>query len=432
MDIERRNTVSYMSADKDRLVIGLTGSFGSGCSTLKESLSKLGFEPFSLSKYVKNEWHKRHRKPIEKALRKELQDIGDEMRRKNKKNEYIARLAVKEARKKAKSSKPLLFDNIRNIGEVHYLRKTYPNFFLIAVDCSPEIRWARVKEQYQAKGMNENQFEMDDRRDKYDEKTRFGQTVDFCVDDADVLITNDGTYLTPEVAIDKLKEKIRPYVELMKGDLSRTPNPLELYMGIAYTASLQSKCIKRRVGAVIVDEKFNAILSVGHNENPDPIEACVTKYHQCRRDIYKTTYFRHLEKLKQKCPACHRQLKDLRPPFVCKCGFDLDKNLVGDKAINRCTALHAEEQAILNVGSRGIAGYTIYTTTFPCFTCAQKIVYSRLASVVYVEPYPDQDSLDLLEEANISIRKFEGVKAKAYFRLFGPWQKEMEAALSRT
>jgi len=108
----------------------------------------------------------------------------------------------------------------------------------------------------------------------------------------------------------------------------------------------------------------------------------------------------------------------------------LDQHFISNKALNRCTALHAEEQALLTIGSRNIQGCTIYSTTFPCFGCAQKIVYSKLASVVYVEPYPDQDSVDLLKEAGISVRKFEGVKAKAYFRLFGPWQREMEAALS--
>ena len=300
---------------------------------------------------------------------------------------------------------------------------------MIAVDCGPKKRWERVKEQYQDKGKDEIQFEIDDKRDKYDEKTKFGQNVDFCVDDADVLIDNDKDYPTDDVAIDKLKDKILPYINLMKGDLSRTPNPLEMYMGIAYTASLQSRCVKRRVGAVIVDEKYNAILSVGYNENPHPIEPCLSKYNQCYRDVYKVQYFKHLEKLKTKCPQCGAELKNLKPPFLCKCGFDLDKWILSDKAMNRCTALHAEEKAILNIGSRNVGGCTLYTTTFPCFTCAQKIVYSKLASVVYVEPYPDQDSLNFLDEAGISIRKFEGIKAKAYFRAFGSWQREMEETL---
>ena len=90
------------------------------------------------------------------------------------------------------------------------------------------------------------------------------------------------------------------------------------------------------------------------------------------------------------------------------------------------TALHAEEKAILTAGSRNIEGCTIYTTTFPCFTCSQKIVFSKIKNVVYVEPYPDQDSIALLKEADIKVNKFEGVKAKAYFRVFGPWQRKKE------
>jgi deoxycytidylate deaminase len=122
-------------------------------------------------------------------------------------------------------------------------------------------------------------------------------------------------------------------------------------------------------------------------------------------------------------------LKDLKAPFLCPaCGFDLDKSL-GNRAMNHCTALHAEEKAILNIGSRNVSGCTLYTTTFPCFTCAQKIVYSKIGSIVYVEPYPDTDSVRILMEANIAIRKFEGIKAKAYFRVFGPWQKEIEEQL---
>jgi len=416
-----------MSKSKDRLVVGLSGSFGSGCSTLKNSLVELGFEPFSLSKFVKDVWCKETGKPIEEALRENLQDVGDKLRGKNKRNSYLAELAIGEANEKARENSPLVFDNIRNIGEVDYFRKTFPNFFLIAVDCSPKIRWERVKKRYQDLGLNENQFEEDDKRDKYDEKTKYGQQVELCVDDADVLIDNDRTFPTDSVAVDKLKDKISQYINLMKGDIRRPPNPFELYMGIAYTASLRSQCLKRRVGAVIIDERSDAIVSVGYNENPPPIEPCISKYHRCYRDIYKLKYFQKLENSKQECPRCGQELKDSKPPFLCqKCGFDLDKYFISDKALNRCTALHAEERAILGVGSRNIEGCTIYTTTFPCFGCAQKIVYSKLASVVYVEPYPDEDSVDLLKEADVSVRKFEGVKAKAYFRLFGAWRREME------
>jgi len=305
-----------MPDNRDKLTVGLTGSFGSGCSTLKESLAKLGFEPFSLSRYVKDKWQRKTGSPIEKAPRKELQDIGDEFRKTSGKTYYLAELAAKEAQASAENDKPLLFDNIRNIGEVEYLRKNYPNFFLIAVDCSPNIRWERVKKHYQDLGFNENQFEVDDKRDKYDERTKYGQSVDFCVDEADILIDNDKAFPTHTVALEKLKDKINPYINLMRREQTRTPNPFELYMGIAYTASLKSECVKRRVGAVIVDEKNNAIVSVGYNENPLPIEPCFRKYGQCYREIYKAKYFQHLESSKQKCPKCDVELHNLTALLV--------------------------------------------------------------------------------------------------------------------
>jgi deoxycytidylate deaminase len=164
---------------------------------------------------------------------------------------------------------------------------------------------------------------------------------------------------------------------------------------------------------------------VGYNETPLGIEPCKIRYTQCSRDIYKMKYFAKLESAGQICPKCDDVIKDSKPPFLCKkCGFDLDKYFISDKALDRCAALHAEEKAILNIGSRNIQGYTIYTTTFPCYGCAKKIVSSRLSSVVFMEPYPDQDSVDLLSEGKISVRKFEGVKARAYVRVFGQPRRE--------
>ena len=45
---------------------------------------------------------------------------------------------------------------------------------------------------------------------------------------------------------------------------------------------------------------------------------------------------------------------------------------------------------------------------------------------MYVEPYPDPDSARLLDDAGIGLMRFEGVKARAYFKLFGNWRKEKE------
>lgn len=414
--------------EEGQLVVGLTGPFGSGCSTVRKSLVKGGFTPFCLSDYIRKVYETTTGKSGEKAPKKDLQDLGDQMRKEHG-MEYIATLATTEADKTPKEN-PLVFDSIRNIGEVNYLRKKYERFFLIAVDCAFEKRWQRIKEEhYLSKDKNENDFGIDEKRDKYDEESKFGQSVDLCVEDADIVINNKVDYQDEDIAIDNLRGKIAPYIGLMNGDLNITPSPLEMNMAIAYTASLSSKCVKRRVGAVIVDEQNNTIISVGYNENPYPIESCITKYKRCYRDHYKTQFFKQQEKLKQTCPKCGDLLKDLKSPYLCKkCGCNLDKEFK-NKIMDKCTALHAEEKALLNARNRNVKGCTIYTTTFPCFTCAQKIVYSKLGSVVYEEAYPDQDAAIFLDEAGISVRRFEGIRAKAYFRAFGSWQKEIEEKL---
>lgn len=409
------------------LRIGLTGSFGSGCSTLADSLKRMGFQVFSLSDLVKKEWKRTHQgKSIEEATRKELQDIGNYLRDKHG-DGFLAEEIVKEALEKTKNKTPLIFDSIRNTAEIMMLRSKFRNFFLIAVDCSPEIRWERAKDGYRKLNLTDYDFEIDDERDKYEEGISHGQQVRLCVDQADLLIGNDEVYPDREVAMDKLQAKIEDYISLMSGEKAKQPTPMESYMSMAYTASLMSRCIKRQVGAVIVDEKNNILISSGYNENPKPMEPCFIKYAgRCYRDIYKTMYFKDLEKKGQTCPKCGKKLTNLSYPFLCVCGFDLDKHFIKDKALSRCRALHAEERAILNVGSRNTSGCTLYSTTFPCFSCAKKIVYGDINSVVYVEPYPDADSVKLLKEVDIPARRFEGVKARAYFRLFGPWRKKME------
>ncbi|NCO65633.1 MAG: hypothetical protein COW32_09050 [Candidatus Aquicultor secundus] len=63
--------------------------------------------------------------------------------------------------------------------------------------------------------------------------------------------------------------------------------------------------------------------------------------------------------------------------------------MFGSKVLDLCRALHAEEHAILRMGARHMPGeLTIYTTTFPCLLCANKIVQAGIKNVVYIEPYP--------------------------------------------
>jgi len=111
--------------------------------------------------------------------------------------------------------------------------------------------------------------------------------------------------------------------------------------------------------------------------------------------------------------------------------------MLSDRAIGRCTALHAEEKAIENAPSNGLDSCTLYVTTFPCFHCAQRILDVGIKQIYFVESYPDIDSINLITTAqrigkDIMVQKFEGVKARAYFRLLSSWRRQKETELYKS
>ena len=82
---------------RSNIVIGLTGSFGSGCTTVAEVLEKdYGFVKYSLSDEVKSEWARRYKNRGEKPLRRELQDIGNELRYKSRDYAILAKKYIKK------------------------------------------------------------------------------------------------------------------------------------------------------------------------------------------------------------------------------------------------------------------------------------------------------------------------------------------------
>lgn len=91
------------------------------------------------------------------------------------------------------------------------------------------------------------------------------------------------------------------------------------------------------------------------------------------------------------------------------------------KILDYCRALHAEESAILSVarnGSSALKGATLYTSTYPCNLCANKIAQVGVKEVVYLEPYPMGEAKIILTNAGIKQTPFEGVTYNGYFKLF--------------
>jgi len=289
-----------------RIVIGVTGSFGSGCTTLANVLCKYhDFKFYSLSKTLREEWEAFHSgESSEHVPKKDLQLFGNGLRQKS--ISYLAEKTYSKVRKDKNLNKLLVFDSIRNPSEIAYLRSKFTDFYMIAVDCVEADRWERVgKRDYLDKGLKYEDFKEDDSRDKNEEGITHGQQIVLCVDEADYLIRNDNDpMMTSQTAINrKLKGKLEDPIELFQGK-ARTPTKQEAYMSIAYAASLISQCVKRQVGAVIVNGK-GEVVSIGYNVNPDPLPAC----HQHFGDCYREIIVENIMSALKFCPFCQKGTK---------------------------------------------------------------------------------------------------------------------------
>lgn len=141
----------------------------------------------------------------------------------------------------------------------------------------------------------------------------------------------------------------------------------EYFIGIADLTAERSTCLRRQVGAVIV--KDNRIMATGYNGAPMGIKHCDER------------------------GGCLRQ----------------KLNVPSGERHELCMALHAEQNAIIQAAHLGqsIAGGTIYVTHQPCVICAKMIINAGIERIVVREGYPDNLSIEILNEAGLNIEMLE-------------------------
>lgn len=137
----------------------------------------------------------------------------------------------------------------------------------------------------------------------------------------------------------------------------------EYFMQMAELTAKRSTCLRRNVGAVIVKEKH--IIATGYNGAPRGLKHCA-ELGGCLRE-------------KLKIPSGQRH--------------------------ELCRALHAEQNAIIQAATLGqsIEDGTIYITHQPCAICAKMIINAGLKRIVVKEGYPDDLSVEILDEAGLKI-----------------------------
>ena len=142
------------------------------------------------------------------------------------------------------------------------------------------------------------------------------------------------------------------------------PSWHEYFLQLARQAATRSTCLRRQVGAVLVRDK--RLLSTGYNGSPRGTAHCLDV--GCLRE-------------QMGIPSGERQ--------------------------ELCRAIHAEQNAIIQAAVHGIAieGATLYATLQPCILCAKMLINCGVREIYYLEGYPDELSLQMFEEAGVSLHK---------------------------
>lgn len=393
-----------------KTVVALVGSFGSGCGTAARYLNKKhGFAEFSLGTIVRE--HAKREYAVDNPRRNQLQDIGDTLRRNNAQNArrphvaygYLARRIISQMNEHSASLAPacdFVVRGVRHPDEITVLRKRHPhNFILVNIDAPADQRWERVRreEGYITRG----EFSQNDRRDSGEDEPDWGQHVQQCCDEADIVIVNAGSR-------DDLHRKLDYYVDLLQSPRQRSPSRFELAMKHAYTARARSTCACRMVGAAIL--RGDNVVATGHNGKRLMANSCKA-LNKCPRRVMSN------------CCSCGSPIQfTMERCSQCRHTIDPDDFKALSKKLDFCVGVHAEERAILNVrGDRPSSrSVTLFSTTFPCLLCAKVIVEAGIRKLVYSEPYPYRSSYNFLKQSNVKIFRFEGVTAHSFGNSLAP------------
>lgn len=119
------------------------------------------------------------------------------------------------------------------------------------------------------------------------------------------------------------------------------------FLKTAYLLGQESKCVSRKVGAVIADH--NRIISTGINGTPHGQENCCEHFPEYDYKIHREE---------------HHKWSDMNE-------------------------IHAEMNAIIFAAAEGkaIEGAEIYTILQPCDQCLKNIIGAKIKKIYYVIPY---------------------------------------------
>lgn len=345
-----------------------------------------------------------------------------------------------------------VIDSVKNIEELKLLRLIYGEaLFSIGVFSPLEVRQKNLERPGALTPEDIKQLIDTDSGEEFSH----GQSVRETFPQCDFFLRVDEPINGPTEgkAIGQLVEKLRRFFNLIFRTAVVSPTPEENSMYAAASASRNSACLSRQVGAAVTSPT-GELLATGWNDVPSsggglygkpPLDVRVT---EGRAD--------------ERCYAL---------PGA-KCHNDMEKRAIADKIVEALVdesvlvsenreaavqaimkdsrvkdliefsrAVHAEMHAILGasrVAGDRIVGGKIFVTTYPCHSCARHIVAAGISEIFYIEPYRKSLALRLHSDALtesidktglVKLMQFDGVAPRRFIDLFDAGSRKSRAGV---
>jgi dephospho-CoA kinase len=183
------------------ITIGITGTIASGKGAVVEILKEKGFVHYSARQFILEEVAKRALDPV----RANVFAVANDLRRTHSPS-YIIEQLFHKAQASGRNS---VIESIRATGELEFLRKQ-PNFYLIAVDADPTVRYGR------AVGRNSSLDHVTFEKFIEDEKNEMKSVnpnelnINYCMERADFKIMNNVSKGELREKVEEILKKITP------------------------------------------------------------------------------------------------------------------------------------------------------------------------------------------------------------------------------
>lgn len=439
----------------NELIFALCGYMGSNIKSVSETIKFIiendyGYscEIIKLSEFISlNKGPSSHSASgsSEYVRLKNLIEDGNQLR-KTHNNAILAELAIKkigaDRTDKAEylkmtdgSHKPVfksqkkcyIIESIKNPAELEVLKEVYRDLiYTIGIFSPYNIRQDNLRQ----KGLtNQEIVELID-QDSHEEKIN-GQGVRNTFTKSDYFLRIDSASLS------NLTTKLKRFIHLIFETAIITPTKDETAMYLASSASVNSACLSRQVGAAIVDSSGD-VVSVGWNDVP-----CFKgNLYQSNSDLSDSNDYRCMNFQNGKCINDEQKNKisnTLLDELIADKVITEDNREITLKILKKSRlggliefsrAIHAEMHAII-IGSqksgKQMVNGKLFCTTYPCHNCARHIVLAGITEIYFIEPYTkslatllhsDSITEDENDRDKVRILLYDGVSPYRYKQLF--------------